>query len=60
MTWNILKEKLENHSVNKDKDGNECWNTFNDNFLLNQDYCIPKKNGKLDASWCCHEIKIKL
>ncbi len=36
--WNILKEKLENHSVNKDKDGNECWNTF----LLNQDEYIPK------------------
>ncbi len=49
VNWNILKEKLENHSVNTDKDGNECWNKFKDNFLLSQDECIKKK-GKLDAS----------
>ncbi len=58
-----FKGKLENHSVNTDKDGNECWNKFKDKFLLSQDECVlkkNKKNGKLDASFCCQDIKTKL
>ncbi len=32
--WNILEEKLANHSVNINKDGNEYWNNFKDKFLI--------------------------
>ncbi len=47
VNWNILKEKLENHSVNTDKDGNECWNKFKDNFLFSQDEYVKKKKESL-------------
>ncbi len=30
----ILKEKLANHSININKDENECWNNFKDNLLI--------------------------
>ncbi len=61
--WNILKEKLPNHSVNINKDGNEYWNNFKYNLLISQEECIPRKNiknGQPDPSLFCHDIKIKI
>ncbi len=59
--WNILKEKIANHSVNINKDVNEYWNNFKDNLLISHEECIPRKNvknGQPDPSWFCHDIKI--
>ncbi len=60
--WNILKEKLANHSVNINKDGNEWWNNFKDNLLIIQEECIPRKyikNGQPDGSWFCQDKNTK-
>ncbi len=56
-----MKERLANHSVNINKDGNEYGNKFKDNLLISQEECIPRKNiknGQPDPSWFCHDIKI--
>ncbi len=56
--WNILKERLANHSVNINKYGHEYWNNFKYNLLISQEECIPRKyikNGQPDARWFCHD-----
>ncbi len=61
--WTVLKERLANHLVNINKDGNEYWNNFKDNLLISQEECIQRKyikNRQPDLSWFCHDIKIKI
>ncbi len=43
--WNILKERLANHLVNINKEGNEYWNNFKYNLLIIQEECIPRKKN---------------